>query len=126
MRRLLVALIFSIIGCSVSAAEPAPLVPVMEHIRADEWDAAYVAARRISPVARDIVTWRQLRAGEGDLADYLNFLDRNANWPGLDKVRRQGEATLTAHSPMTDILSLLRLKISAASFNSLINFCINY
>ena len=104
MYTFLAALFAGILGVSATHAQQAPLDPVMKHIRADEWDAAYVAARAISPVASDIVTWRHLRAGEGDLGDYLAFLTQNPDWPGLDKIRRRGEAMLTPHSDVSDIL----------------------
>ena len=46
------------------------------------------------PIARDIVAWRSLRAGQGDFADYLAFLDRNPDWPGLPYLRQRGEQVI--------------------------------
>lgn len=75
-------------------ADEAPLVPVMKAVRADEWEQAAALAREIGPVAEDIVAWRRLRAGEGDFAEYRDFLARRGDWPGLDRLRSRGEGTI--------------------------------
>lgn len=105
VRAIIAALTTSILCLTGALAEEPPLAQVMEHIRADEWDAAYVAARPMGQVARDIVSWRRLRAGEGEFADYLDFLQRNSDWPGLDKIRWRGEAALTPHTRAMDVLA---------------------
>ncbi len=46
------------------------------------------------PVVEIIADWRRLREGKGDFADYQAFLARNADWPGLQKLRRRGEAAI--------------------------------
>ncbi|GHD99134.1 lytic transglycosylase [Allgaiera indica] len=59
-----------------------------------DWDAAQVAARPAGPVGRDIIEWKRLRAGKGALADYVAFLRRRPDWPGLPLLRRAGEKVL--------------------------------
>jgi soluble lytic murein transglycosylase len=45
-------------------------------------------------VARDIVEWTRLRRGGAEFGDYLDFLERNPDWPGLPYLRAQGEPSL--------------------------------
>ncbi|WP_212523761.1 lytic transglycosylase domain-containing protein [Actibacterium sp. MT2.3-13A] len=75
-------------------SDEAPLAAVMKAVRADDWAQAAELARGIGPVAEDIVSWRRLRAGEGDFADYRAFLARRSDWPGLDRLRVRGEGTI--------------------------------
>jgi soluble lytic murein transglycosylase len=60
---------------------------------------AEVMAAIDDPIARDIILWGDLRASRGSFADYVGFLDRNADWPGLPFLRARGE---TAIGPGTD------------------------
>jgi len=46
------------------------------------------------PIARDIIAWRDLRAGRGAFGDYLDFLERNRDWPGLPYLRQRGEQAI--------------------------------
>ncbi|MGC9369494.1 MAG: transglycosylase SLT domain-containing protein [Paracoccaceae bacterium] len=87
------------------AADEAPLVPVMEAVRADEWARAAALARGIGAVAEDIVRWRRLRAGEGDFDAYRDFLARRADWPGLDRVRSRGEGTIPEGADPAEIIA---------------------
>jgi soluble lytic murein transglycosylase len=56
--------------------------------------AAEAAAELDDPVARDIVEWTRLRRGGAAFDDYVAFLDRNPDWPGLPYLRAQGEPSL--------------------------------
>ena len=87
------------------AAPEAPLVPVMEAVRADDWDKAAALAQDIGPVAADIVRWRRLRAGEGDFDDYLEFTARRADWPGMARLRAEGERVIPPDARATDVLA---------------------
>lgn len=53
--------------------------------------AAQIAARIEDQAAQDVVTWRLLRTRHGDWSEYEEFLERNADWPGLPYLRHQGE-----------------------------------
>ncbi|MEJ6393080.1 lytic transglycosylase domain-containing protein [Gymnodinialimonas sp. 2305UL16-5] len=44
--------------------------------------------------ALDVLAWTRLRRGEGDFGEYIAFLDRNPDWPGLPYLRRQGEPSI--------------------------------
>ena len=57
-----------------------------------DWDGA----RAVAPggVGRDVVEWQRLRAGDGLLEEYEDFLQRRADWPGLALLREKGEAAV--------------------------------
>ena len=60
-----------------------------------DFQAAEAARRQISdPVGRDIVTWILLRAGQGTFQETEEFLERNADWPGLKLLRARQEANM--------------------------------
>lgn len=61
-----------------------------ELVSGRDWDGAL----RVAPsgVGRDIVEWQRLRAGEGLLGDYEEFLKRRPDWPGLALLKEKGEA----------------------------------
>lgn len=54
-----------------------------------EWDGALAVAP--SGVGRDVIEWQRLRAGEGRLGEYEDFLQRRPDWPGLPLLREKGE-----------------------------------
>ncbi|MEY3003840.1 MAG: hypothetical protein RLZZ491_1016 [Pseudomonadota bacterium] len=76
-------------------ADAALIGPALEAIgRGDFASAQQAVARMQDRVARDIVVWTQLRAGEGQWQDYRDFLARNPDWPGLSLLRTKGEAAI--------------------------------
>jgi soluble lytic murein transglycosylase len=74
------------------AADPAALRAALSAAQARDWAGAEAAARPAGAVGRDLVAWLRLRAGEGRLGDYEDFLKRRADWPGLALLREKGEA----------------------------------
>lgn len=54
-----------------------------------DWDGALAVAP--SGVGRDVIAWQRLRAGEGRLGEYEEFLQRRPDWPGLRLLREKGE-----------------------------------
>jgi len=60
-----------------------------------DWDGAKALAHQISdPVAGDFIEWTRLRDGIGTFDDYRAFLAKNPDWPGLDYLRKRGEASI--------------------------------
>ena len=55
----------------------------------EDWDGALAVAP--SGVGRDVIEWQRLRAGEGRLGEYEEFLARRSDWPGLPLMREKGE-----------------------------------
>lgn len=56
------------------------------------------------PIALDLLSWTRLRRGEGDFAEYIGFLDRNPDWPGLPYLRRQGEPSIPEGADPASVL----------------------
>jgi soluble lytic murein transglycosylase len=57
-----------------------------------DWDGALAVAP--SGVGRDVIEWQRLRAGEGRLGEYEDFLARRPDWPGLPLMREKGEVAV--------------------------------
>lgn len=64
--------------------------------RGGDWARAATLAGRAGPLAETFVTWQRLRTGEGTWAEYPAFIVSHGDWPGLDWLMRQGEASLEA------------------------------
>lgn len=61
---------------------------------AKDWPAALSKAETEGPIARDIVEWQRLRAGDGLLGEYEDFLKRRPDWPGLPLLVEKGEVAV--------------------------------
>ncbi len=69
-----------------------------------DWEQASATAAGVGKVAADIIEWQRLRTSEAGFADYLRFLDHNADWPGLKLLRRKGEASISQDAPARDVI----------------------
>ncbi len=76
-------------------------------VQAGDWVAAEAAVAEAGPIARDLVRWLRLRDGpraadaapdprdpDPVFADYAAFLAAYPHWPGLERLRMQGERTI--------------------------------
>ncbi|MFO1202643.1 MAG: lytic transglycosylase domain-containing protein [Tabrizicola sp.] len=61
----------------------------MELAAKEDWPGALAVAP--SGVGRDVIEWQRLRAGDGRLGEYEDFLARRSDWPGLPLMREKGE-----------------------------------
>ncbi|MBN2906780.1 MAG: lytic transglycosylase domain-containing protein [Rhodobacteraceae bacterium] len=104
MRLLILCLSLGLVA-PASAQEADALARAMEQVRADHWDTARALAEPGGQVALDIVEWRRLRAGQGTFQDYRDFLDRNPDWPGLDRLRAQAEGTIPADADPAQVVA---------------------
>ncbi|MDO9526483.1 MAG: lytic transglycosylase domain-containing protein, partial [Gemmobacter sp.] len=95
------ALVLSICVALPAAGQDSGLRAALPMVAARDWDRAIAAVQTMGPVAADIVEWHRLRSGVGSSGDYESFLDRRADWPGLDLLRRRGEVAV-ARSVMPD------------------------
>ncbi|QBY02210.1 lytic transglycosylase domain-containing protein [Rhodophyticola sp. CCM32] len=76
-------------------ANPDAIGVALAAIGAQDFDLAAQAAARIEDEAgRDVVTWARLRARQGRFDEYVDFLDRNGDWPGLPLLRARGERNI--------------------------------
>lgn len=56
-----------------------------------DWDRLLADAPSAGAIGGDILRWQWLRAGEGRLGDYEDFLARRPDWPGLALLKEKGE-----------------------------------
>ena len=81
---------------SVATTAPRPLASALDAARDGRWSQAYAIAERDGDVALDILRWLKLRNGLGTPVEVLEFLESNADWPGLDHMRRRSERSFGA------------------------------
>ncbi|MBI1418702.1 MAG: transglycosylase SLT domain-containing protein [Limimaricola sp.] len=96
-------------------APPDPLAAAFAAADAGNWAIAQALVPQGDRLARDLLTWTQLRAGISTdpaappnpvtFADYAAFLKARPDWPGLDRLRAQGEATITPEIPARDVIA---------------------
>jgi len=96
-------------GSSVMAEITDPSGKAMDlalsHTKDGNWEDAYAAARSVSdPVGQDIITWIRLRDGAGLWPEYLDFLNRFEDWPGLDLLHKRGEGAMPEGLPPGSVL----------------------
>ena len=72
-------------------ARPQPMGAALGAARGGNWARAAQLAAAQGDVAKDIIEWMRLRAGEGTYADVRSFLDRRSDWPGEALLRRRSE-----------------------------------
>lgn len=91
-------------GCWLAAVpalseDAAALSRALAAAGASDWPRAEAEAKASGPLAGDIIEWHRLRAGRGDLAEYLGFAARNADWPGMALLYEKAEGAITAATP---------------------------
>ena len=93
----LLALALSV-GGGAALAESAAVAALRDAARlADrgDWDAALATAQEGGAVVGDILRWRTLRdSDDGDFLDYAHFVGDHPDWPGLDRLRANGERSI--------------------------------
>jgi soluble lytic murein transglycosylase len=94
MRRLLFALCLALPPLPAFADADALTLAIGALAQGEAELTAEAVAALDDPVARDIVEWVRLRRGGAPFADYVRFLERNPDWPGLPYLRAQGEPSL--------------------------------
>lgn len=89
----LAALLLCLFATTATAQpeRPRPLGWAMDAMRAGNWDTAQRIAARDGVVAADVIEWHRLRTGRGTYTEYMDFLNRRFDWPGMEYLRRQGE-----------------------------------
>lgn len=87
-------------GAGRALTEDAALFQAMrEAARAGDWTGAEGHARRMprqSALGETYLRWLRLRSGVGRWGEYTRFLDRNAHWPGLGRLRARAERAMPA------------------------------
>lgn len=94
MRRILFALILGLSPLP-AIASPEALAEALEALSARDYAAAAAAQARIDdPAAAHVVTWTRLRQGRGELAEYIEFIEDHADWPGMPYLMQRGEENI--------------------------------
>ena len=103
------------------------LAAALKLVARQDWPAATAAVQDAGPVARDVVEWHRLRAGQGQAADYAAFVARRPDWPGLPLLLENGEPLVAqagdaaiigyfaGHAPETGIGALALARAYRAS-----------
>lgn len=102
-----------------TTAAGAGLAEALQLADQQNWDAAEASARQVGPLASDIIEWDRLRSGDGAFPDYVTFLRRHPDWPGLPYLRLKGEATITADVPDADVLTFFATDLPRTAAGSL-------
>lgn len=85
----LLALLCALIAPAARADEVQAMKTALDLAAGKQWEAALSTAP--PGVGRDVILWQWLRAGEGRLGDYEDFLKRRPDWPGLPYLKEKGE-----------------------------------
>jgi soluble lytic murein transglycosylase len=112
MRRLTVSLILASVAALAGAPAPAQteaqgaaLAQALDEARLGNWEEAKtLASQARDPVADEIILWTRLRDGVGEFEEFEEFLTRNPGWPGLSRLRRQGERQMSVKLPPDGVL----------------------
>ncbi len=89
----------------VRAEQVAALRDALSAAERLDWEKARLLGRASGALGADIVSWLALRAGEGRFEDYLSFLKRHPDWPGLPLLRKQGESAIPPGASLADLRS---------------------
>jgi len=108
MRNALIGLFLLMFSAFTTFAQDGPgataMARAMDAVQAGKWAEATVLADPAGQVGRDIVDWYRLRAGAGQFDEYVEFLDRRDNWPGLPLMRRLGEGNILGSAPAEQVI----------------------
>lgn len=105
MRQVLLGIIMAFAPLSAAANSEALALALTALSRGDLGLAAQASAELEDPVALDILSWTRLRRGGGDWQEYIDFLDRNPDWPGLPYLRAQGEPSIPVGSDPARVIA---------------------
>ncbi len=72
---------------------------------ARDWPAAVAEARAAGPIAAAVIDWERLRDGKGGFDEYVAFLGRHPEWPGLGLLRQKGEAVIAEDIPAATVVA---------------------
>ncbi|SHH04983.1 soluble lytic murein transglycosylase [Cognatiyoonia sediminum] len=106
MRTILLILALFGATAAVSQVMPEQAVEAVRLAGDDKWEEAEAAVqeRLEDQVTADVVEWLRLRAGEGDFAEYRDFLARRPDWPGLSRIRSRGEEVIPEDADPGEVL----------------------
>ncbi|MEL6571854.1 MAG: lytic transglycosylase domain-containing protein [Pseudomonadota bacterium] len=101
MRWCATLIVAALLGQSVAAQDSDPnLVRAIELADQGDYPAAYAEIADSNATAESLITWWQLRDGQGSFDDYLSFLDTHPGWPARNRLRAKAEEAIpTGYDP---------------------------
>ena len=81
-----------------------PLELAFTAMEKEEWDRAFLLAKKDGNLGHSVILWHYLREGLGKPDQALNFLESNSDWPGLPYLRKRSEKTFL-NAPDKQILA---------------------
>lgn len=87
----------------VWAEDAGALSRALAAVAQGDWPRAGAEAEASGPLAADIVAWHRLRAGRGELAEFLDFATRHPDWPGMPLLLEKAESAISATTPQAVI-----------------------
>ncbi|MEL7215388.1 MAG: lytic transglycosylase domain-containing protein [Pseudomonadota bacterium] len=123
----LIAGVMALSGPAAAQVQPDPRVQAaFEAVEEGDYAAAEAAARISGREGTlDLVEWHRLRAGQvadmpdPDWSDYIRFLSRHPDWPGLARLRRVGEQFIPQGANPIAVVSYFESVAPATSFGAL-------
>lgn len=100
----LLALGLTVSVAPASAEDAGHLSQALAAASRRDWPAAQAEAAKSGPIARDLVLWQRLRAGQGNWPEYRDFAARHGDWPGMALFYKRGDATLRADLPPAEVI----------------------
>ncbi len=104
MKRLILPLLL-LLSPPALAEDAGALRAALAEAGRKNWTAAETHAAKAGDITRDLVLWHRLRAGDGTLGEYEDFLARRGDWPGLALLREKGETAVARSSTPSRVVS---------------------
>ncbi|WP_342068939.1 lytic transglycosylase domain-containing protein [Yoonia algicola] len=99
------SLVYAVAAVSVQAQSVDPKSIAAIDAAQSDWDVAIEIAQGVGPVTQDTLMWLRLRSGDVRFATYRDFLNRRADWPGLDRLRAEAELMIDDSVASADIVA---------------------
>ena len=90
------------------ADDPAGFSAALAAADRRDWPVAVAEARKAGPLAAAVIDWERLRDGKGAFGEYVDFLARYPDWPGLPLLRKQGESSIAADTSADAVIDYFR------------------
>lgn len=99
-------LALALLGMPAQADSVQAMRTALEVAAGKDWDGALAVAPQ--GAGRDVILWQRLRAGEGRLGEYEDFLARRPDWPGLALLRQKGEEAVARSDDPARVIAWFR------------------
>lgn len=101
------------------ADDPALFARALAAADRGDWPSAVTTARQAGPIAADVIEWERLRDGKGVFEEYVAFLSRHPDWPGLPLLREKGEQAIKADTSPDAVIAYFQAQKPRTGMGSL-------